>query len=115
MYNAPLDDMQFLIDDVCRAGERLGNLPRFEGLDVGTDLTTALLEEAGKLAADMVSPLRRVGDQQPARCSDGAVTIPPGYGDAIKALGEGGWVGISAEASHGGQGCLLYTSDAADD
>ena len=70
MYNAPLDDMQFLIDDVCRAGERLGNLPRFEGLDVGGDLTTALLEEAGKLAADMVSPLRRVGDQQPARCSD---------------------------------------------
>ncbi len=104
MYNAPLDDMQFLIDDVCQAGERLANLPRFEGLDVGRDLTTALLEEAGKLAADMVSPLRRVGDQQPARCSDGAVTIPPGYGDAIKALGEGGWVGISAEASHGGQG-----------
>ena len=27
MYNAPLDDMQFLIDDVCRAGDRLGNLP----------------------------------------------------------------------------------------
>ncbi|MEC8633177.1 MAG: acyl-CoA dehydrogenase [Pseudomonadota bacterium] len=104
MYNAPLDDMQFLIDDVCQAGERLANLPRFEGLDVGRDLTTVLLEEAGKLAADMVSPLRRVGDQQPARCSDGAVTIPPGYGDAIKALGEGGWVGISAEASHGGQG-----------
>ena len=91
MYNAPLDDMQFLIDDVCRAGERLGHLPRFDGLDVGADLTTALLEEAGKLAADMVSPLRRVGDQQPARCSNGVVTIPPGYGDAIKALGEGGW------------------------
>ena len=67
---------------------------RFDGLDVGADLTTALLEEAGKLAADMVSPLRRVGDQQPARCSNGAVTIPPGYGDAIKALGEGGWVGF---------------------
>ena len=104
MYNAPLEDMQFLIDDVCRAGERLGYLPQFEGLEVGSELTTALLEEAGKLAADMVSPLRRVGDQQPARCADGAVTIPPGYGDAIKALGEGGWVGISAEASHGGQG-----------
>ena len=104
MYNAPLEDMQFLIDDVCRAGDRLGYLPQFEGLEVGSELTTALLEEAGKLAADMVSPLRRVGDQQPARCADGAVTIPPGYGDAIKALGEGGWVGISAEASHGGQG-----------
>ena len=106
MYNAPLEDMQFLIDDVCRAGERLGYLPQFEGLEVGSELTTALLEEAGKLAADMVSPLRRVGDQQPARCADGAVTIPPGYGDAIKALGEGGWVGISAKASHGGSPSL---------
>jgi alkylation response protein AidB-like acyl-CoA dehydrogenase len=71
---------------------------------VGTDLTTALLEEASKLAADVVAPLRRVGDQQPARCADGAVTIPPGYGDAIRALGDGGWVGISADSGFGGQG-----------
>ena len=104
MYKAPLDDMQFLIDDVCKAGDRLGPLSRFEGLDVGSDLTTALLEEAGKLAADMVSPLRRVGDQQPARCADGAVSISPGYGEAIRALGEGGWVGIAARGDEGGQG-----------
>ena len=98
MYTAPLDDMQFLIDDVCKAGDRLGSLPRFEGLDVGADLTTALLEEAGKLAADVVSPLRRVGDMQPSRCANGVVTIPPGYGEAIRALGDGGWVGIAADA-----------------
>ncbi|MDA9836927.1 acyl-CoA dehydrogenase [Luminiphilus sp.] len=104
MYKAPLDDMQFLIDDVCQAGARLGDLPRFESLEVGTDLTTALLEEASKLAADVVAPLRRVGDQQPAHCTDGAVTIPPGYGDAIRALGDGGWVGISADSGFGGQG-----------
>ena len=104
MYKAPLDDMQFLIDDVCQAGARLGDLPRFEGLEVGSDLTTALLEEASKLAVDVVAPLRRVGDQQPAHCADGAVTIPPGYGDAIRALGDGGWVGISADSGFGGQG-----------
>ena len=104
MYTAPLDDMQFLIDDVCKAGDRLGDLPRFDGLDVGADLTTALLEEAAKLASDVVSPLRRVGDMQPSRCANGEVTIPPGYGEAIRALGEGGWVGIAAESSHGGQG-----------
>ena len=76
MYTAPLDDMQFLIDDVCKAGDRLGDLPRFDGLDVGADLTTALLEEAAKLASDVVSPLRRVGDMQPSRCANGEVTIP---------------------------------------
>ena len=54
--------------------------------------------------ADVVSPLRRVGDAHPARCSDSAVTIPPGYGDAIQQLGAGGWVGISAPQDQGGQG-----------
>ena len=104
MYMAPTDDMQFLIDDVLDVGTVLGELPQYAELDLGTELTTALLDEAAKFAADVVSPLRRVGDAHPARCSDNAVTIPPGYGDAIQQLGAGGWVGISAPQGQGGQG-----------
>ena len=104
MYTAPTDDMQFLIDDVLDVGTVLGELPHYADLGLGNDLTTALLDEAAKFAADVVSPLRRVGDAHPARCSDSAVTIPPGYGDAIQQLGAGGWVGISAPQDQGGQG-----------
>jgi len=104
MYTAPLEDMQFLIDDVLDIEGTLGGLPRFADMGVGPDLTTALLEEAGKLGAEVLAPLRRVGDMHPATCADGKVTISPGYGDAIRALGEGGWVGISADAEAGGQG-----------
>ena len=104
MYTAPLEDMQFLIDDVLDIEGTLGGLPRFADMGVGPDLTTALLEEAGKLGAEVLAPLRRVGDMHPAACADGKVTISPGYGDAIRALGEGGWVGISADAEAGGQG-----------
>ena len=104
MYTAPTDDMQFLIDDVLNVGAVLGELPHYAQLDLGTELTTALLDEAAKFAADVVSPLRRVGDAHPARCSNSAVTIPPGYGDAIQQLGAGGWVGISAPQDQGGQG-----------
>ncbi len=104
MYRAPLEDMQFLIDDVLDAENTLGQLPRFADLGVGSDLTTALLDEAGKFGADVLSPLRRVGDMHPASCADGKVTISPGYGDAIRQLGAGGWVGISADAEAGGQG-----------
>ena len=104
MYTAPTDDMQFLIDDVLNVGSVLGTLPQYAELGLGNELTTALLDEAAKFAADVVSPLRRVGDANPARCSDSAVTIPPGYGDAIQQLGAGGWVGISAPQSEGGQG-----------
>jgi alkylation response protein AidB-like acyl-CoA dehydrogenase len=104
MYMAPTEDMQFLIDDVLDVGRVLGELPQYADLGLGPELTTAVLDEAAKFAADVVSPLRRVGDAQPASCHDGAVTIPPGYGDAIRQLGAGGWVGISAPQDQGGQG-----------
>ena len=104
MYTAPLDDMQFLIDDVIDVSRTLGSLQRFAEVGVGPELTTAVLDEAGKLGSDVVAPLRRVGDAHPARCEDGKVSIPPGYGEAIRELGAGGWVGISADADAGGQG-----------
>ena len=104
MYSAPTDDMQFLIDDVLTVEQRLGGLPRFAEMGVGGDLTTALLDEAAKLGSDVVSPLRRVGDNHPATCANGKVSIPPGYAEAIQALGAGGWVGICADVEAGGQG-----------
>ena len=104
MYTAPTDDMQFLIDDVLDVGSVLGALPAYAEVGLGGELTTALLDEAAKFAADIVSPLRRIGDTTPARCSDSAVTIPPGYAEAIQQLGAGGWVGISAPQEEGGQG-----------
>ena len=66
MYLAPTEDMQFLIDDVLDVGGVLGALPQYAELGLGPDLTTALLDEAAKFAADVVSPLRRVGDAHPA-------------------------------------------------
>ena len=56
MYTAPTDDMQFLIDDVLDVGSVLGALPVYTELGLGGELTTALLDEAAKFAADMVSP-----------------------------------------------------------
>ncbi|MEO1080525.1 MAG: acyl-CoA dehydrogenase [Pseudomonadota bacterium] len=104
MYRAPVEDMSFLIDEVLDAGGRLGALPRFSDLGVGEELTTALLDEAARLAGEVLAPLRRVGDMNPARCEDGKVTITPGYAEALQALAEGGWFGISADANWGGQG-----------
>jgi alkylation response protein AidB-like acyl-CoA dehydrogenase len=103
-YQAPLDDMCFLVDEVLAAGETLGALPRFAELDVGPELTAAVLGEGAKFAGDVLTPLRRVGDQHPATCEDGAVHISPGYADALQQLAAGGWFGIAASAEHGGQG-----------
>ncbi|MFV0478032.1 MAG: acyl-CoA dehydrogenase [Parahaliea sp.] len=112
-YRAPLDDMTFLIDELLDAGGRLGALPQYEEFGVGPELTAALLGEAGKLAGGVISPLRRAGDTQPARCNDGKVSITPGYDEALRQLGEGGWHGIAADQAYGGQGLPEIYSTAA--
>jgi alkylation response protein AidB-like acyl-CoA dehydrogenase len=104
MYRAPVEDMAFLIDDVLDLGGRLGGLERFADLGLGADLSGALLDEGARLAAEVLAPLRRAGDTQPARCENGAVSITPGYAEALQQLAAGGWFGVSADAQFGGQG-----------
>lgn len=103
-YRAPVEDMNFLINEVLDSETVLGSLPDFVDYGVGPELSTALLDEAAKLAAEVLAPLRRVGDEQPAICKDGKVVTSPGFDAAIKQFAAGGWVGVSAELDHGGQG-----------
>ncbi|GAB5414774.1 MAG: acyl-CoA dehydrogenase [Congregibacter sp.] len=104
MYRAPVEDMRFLIDEVLCVENELGSLPRFADLGVGSELTGALLDEAAKLSGDVLGPLRRVADEHPATCKDRAVSITPGYADALQQLAAGGWFGICADTEYGGQG-----------
>ncbi len=67
-------------------------------------LVDAILEEAGKLAAGSFAPLNRIGDTQGAQWSNGKVTLPEGFGEALQAFGEGGWIGLNAAPQFGGQG-----------
>jgi len=103
-YRAPIEDMTFLIEELLDVGGTLGALPAFAELGLGPELTSALLDEGAKLAGGVLAPLRRLGDQQPATCADGAITLTPGYGDALQQLGAGGWMGISSDPEYGGQG-----------
>jgi alkylation response protein AidB-like acyl-CoA dehydrogenase len=66
--------------------------------------TVAVLKEATRMAEGVLAPLDRIGDEIGARWDAGAVSVPPGFADAFKAFGEAGWVGIAADAAHGGQG-----------
>ena len=103
-YTAPLRDMQFVIDELCDVSTALGELPAFAELGVGSELSSALLDESAKLCSGVVAPLRRIGDTQPASCQDGRVTLAPGYADALQQLAQGGWFGIAADPDYGGQG-----------
>ena len=101
-YKAPIDDSLFLLNDVLHI-ERYGNLPGFA--DTSPDVVEAILQEAGKLAEQVLQPLNHSGDLEGCvRHADGSVTTPKGFQAAYKAFAEGGWMGLAMPAEFGGQG-----------
>lgn len=100
-YSAPLNDMRFVLQHLVGL-DRVAALP---GCDpVSQELTDAILEEAGKFAADVLAPLNRIGDQQGARYSNGTVTTPDGFKDAYGQFIAGGWNALACDPEYGGQG-----------
>ncbi len=102
VYNAPLKDMQFVLNNVLQLS-KYSNLPGFA--DASEDMVEAILDEGGKLAANVLHPLNQSGDKEGCtRHEDGSVTTPKGFKEAYETYCEGGWLGISADPEYGGQG-----------
>ncbi|MFO1372458.1 MAG: acyl-CoA dehydrogenase C-terminal domain-containing protein [Candidatus Competibacteraceae bacterium] len=102
-YFAPTRDMQFVINELAGLSE-IAALPAFAEQDVGPELAEAVLEEAAKLAAEMLSPLNKIGDMQSVRLASDGVIPADGFNEAYQKLIEGGWNGISGHIEYGGQG-----------
>ncbi len=100
-YRAPLTDFTFLLEHVV-AFDQLRQTDRFA--EATADMTHAIVTEAARLCEDVLAPLQRAGDLQPAWLENGIVRTTPGFGDAFHAIAEGGWLGISADPAHGGMG-----------
>ncbi len=101
MYRAPIDEIAFTLKDICG----LSDLQATEAFsELGDDLVTAILSEAGRFAAEEIAPLNSVADKHGTPLSDGAVTTPPGWRDCYHRWIEGGWNGLTANPEAGGQG-----------
>lgn len=99
-YTAPTKDMQFLLHDVLNVAQN--SIPGYDELD--REFTGAVLDEAGKLAVEVLHPLNTVGDQQGCVLENGVVRTPAGFKDAYKLMCEGGWTGLDMDPDYGGQG-----------
>lgn len=102
-YKAPLRDMRFLLNEVFDAPAEWARLP---GLSEHIDPETAdaILEEAGKVTANVTAPLSREGDEQGCKWDNGNVTSPDGFKEAYQTLMEGGWMGLGGDPEFGGMG-----------
>ena len=101
-YRAPLADIHFLLNDVFQADEVFAAMPETE--EVTNDLVAAILEEAAKIAEQMLSPINQSGDQEACHFDNGIVTTPKGFKEAYEAYSEGGWSGLTGDTNYGGQG-----------
>ena len=100
-YKAPLKDMLFDIQHLARI-DQIAQIPGFE--DAGLDTAQAVLEECAKLNEGVLAPLNFEGDKNPSSWKDGVVTTTPGFKDAFRQYGEGGWQGLQHPTDFGGQG-----------
>ncbi len=101
-YVAPRRDIEFVLFDLLDAESTWQRIPALA--DVGRDLVTAVLEEAGKIASEQLAPLNQPGDRAGCTLRVDGVTTPPGFKQAFAALAQGGWLGVAGDPQYGGQG-----------
>ena len=104
-YSAPLEDIAFALRQIAGLDD-LAQLPAWS--DVGLDHTEDLLAEAGRLAAEVMAPLNRTGDEVGSVLdANGNVITPEGFRQAYQQYIQSGWTAVSAHPGHGGAGFPL--------
>ncbi|HWT21831.1 MAG TPA: acyl-CoA dehydrogenase C-terminal domain-containing protein [Variovorax sp.] len=103
-YNPPLRDMQFVLHEVLNVADELKALPAHAETDA--DTINAVIEEAGKFAAEVTFPLNISGDEEGCTLDKATheVKTPKGFKDAYAKYVEGGWPALSCDPAFGGQG-----------
>lgn len=99
-YTPPVKDLQFVLHDLLKVSEQ--DIPSYGDLDEG--FTSAILEEAGKISAEVLHPLNIVGDKEGCTFENGVVRTPTGFKDAFETLKAGGWTALDCDPEYGGQG-----------
>jgi alkylation response protein AidB-like acyl-CoA dehydrogenase len=97
-YTPPVRDTRFVLTELLGVADN----PR---LAVDGDLIDAIVDEAGRFAAEVIAPLNPVADKQGCtRQANGAVTTPDGFREAYRAYIESGWGTLALPEEYGGQG-----------
>jgi len=101
VYNAPLENMKFILHDVLGA-EQLTEIPEFA--EATPDLIDQILEEGAKICENTLFPLNQSGDAEGCTWKDGEVTTPKGFKEAYDEFTQNGWCGVCADPEFGGMG-----------
>lgn len=100
MYRAPLRELRFIIEELLGAAQ-LASSPGLA--EYSNELGAAVLDEAARLAQDVLDPLNQPGDKEGARWTPEGVIAAPGFREAYQQFVAGGWPQLGAPPEFGGQ------------
>jgi 3-(methylthio)propanoyl-CoA dehydrogenase len=99
-YEAPLIRMR---DALEQAAGHCGFRPTARHAEILGETADAILTGAARLAAQVLSPLNRIGDSQGAQLSASGVTTAAGFPAAWRKFCADGWPGLAAPEAWDGQ------------
>lgn len=100
-YVAPAREIGFVVNELLDYDE-LTQLNSFT--EATSELTGAILDEAGKFAGEVIGPLNRVGDTQGVKIEGDTVRTPDGFADAYQLFVDNQWLSLAQDPQYGGQG-----------
>ncbi len=100
-YRAPIRDMMFVLEELAGL-DGVSKLPGFD--EVNHELVEQILEENGRFANEVLSPLNVIGDREGSKLDGDTVRTPKGFREAYRQFVEGGWNALQFPADYGGQG-----------
>ncbi len=94
-------DQQFIMYEMLGV-DKLCDYDRFK--DFSRDMFDMILTEAEKMGTDVIFPTLAEGDKEGCTLTDGKVTVPKCYRQALQKFVDGGWIGMQFPPEEGGQG-----------
>ncbi|CUH75081.1 acyl-CoA dehydrogenase [Tropicibacter naphthalenivorans] len=111
-FRAPLDEYRLLLNHVVDYGQVCGT-DRFA--EATMDTVEAVLTEAGKMCEEVIAPLNRNGDLDPAVLENGKVRTSKGFAEGYQAIADGGWISMAADPEYGGMGLPMTVTTTVND
>jgi len=102
-YTVDLEDMSFVLFDQLDIDRELSKIEKYADFDA--EMYTATMEEAKRIAIEVLAPLNASGDREGCKLDgEGNVRTPEGYKGAWNTAREGGWFAVTVDQELGGIG-----------
>jgi alkylation response protein AidB-like acyl-CoA dehydrogenase len=112
IYNAPVDDMKFLLSNVLDM-EQIATLPGYE--EATPDMVDAIIDEAARFYGEVLAPTNQEADSQGSRLEGGKVITAPALDGIYQQIVEAGWPSLTGDVNYGGQGLPALLAVAVDE